>query len=264
MPRDGLHGELGAGRCIPTGRRKKRAHRRLVEAKDREDHRFHGLPWGETWSRARATDPRSAAAVAAESVGRATRTRSSAGISDRVRRFTLTASRSRRRTRFRSTAPPTARPEETARRMIPCSFGRARSENRRSPRAEPSVRARVMSAERRNRAAITTCSAGSGDGEALATAEAARREHPTAARGAHPRAESVHPRAPTGLWLIRAFHNSSSSGIERSAEMAIRGLSQKSSSRDRVCSVLCAGAMVPPSAGLVRIPWARHDKWHYD
>ena len=202
MPFDRLDCVLGAGRRVATRRGQQRADMALVGAERRQDGAFHGPS---TPARAFATAARRSAAGASCERFRAASTRSTAGTDERDRSSTRTASRRRRRARFRRTAVPSSRVEETAIRTAPASFGEARSRKSGSLRAEPFARTTAMSFVRRKRAASTTVVLG--DGETLAPARATSGEDPASPRRLHAFAEAMNARAPACLRLIRALHD---------------------------------------------------------
>src|SRR5260221_11989636 len=111
----------------------------------------------------------------------------------------------RRRARFRFTAFPTARDEDTATRTAGWSVLSARRENSLSLRAMPSARTRAMSSPRRSLAACIT--AWLDDSEALATTRPPRGEDLAAPRRLHARAKTVNARTATGFWLIGTLHD---------------------------------------------------------
>jgi hypothetical protein len=91
-------------------------------------------------------------------------------------------------------------------RTTPRSFGRERDENAASRAVRPSARTAAMSLVRRKRAAFNIFP-DSGDGQALASTCATRRKNFAATCRPHSRAKTVHSRAATRLWLIRALHD---------------------------------------------------------
>ena len=116
----------------------------------------------------------------------------------------LSTSRSRRRTRFRTTAPPSFRPVDNPNRVVSRSVRRNRAEKSGWDRTGPGAleRREILRTGEHHESRRMCCRGRSSGRQPLPTASPSGGDHATAAGGSHPGAKSVLLRAMALLGLV--------------------------------------------------------------